>query len=165
MPGFSRASPEQLHDGAGRAAGRQPGTPARTGGRGRAARSRLQRGRHGDIVCRAFREPHRSNSMTGPVVLLTTNLARGGAEAQGAPLALSLSRRGWPVSVVSLLDPSAFQAELREANVQVRSLGMQPGRPNPLALARLAAILRKERPCVLHSHMFHANLLARLPRL
>jgi glycosyltransferase involved in cell wall biosynthesis len=103
--------------------------------------------------------------MTGPVVLLTTNLARGGAETQVALLALSLSRRGWPVSVVSLLDPSAFQAELREANVQVRSLGMQPGRPNPLALARLAAILRKERPCVLHSHMFHANLLARLMRL
>ena len=35
--------------------------------------------------------------MTGPVVLPTTNLARGGAETQVALLALSLSRRGWPV--------------------------------------------------------------------
>jgi glycosyltransferase involved in cell wall biosynthesis/SAM-dependent methyltransferase len=103
--------------------------------------------------------------MTEPVVLLTTNLARGGAEAQVALLAQSLKRRGWPVSVVSLLDPSAFQAELTAAGVQVHSLGMQPGRPNPLALARLAAILRQERPRVLHSHMFHANLLARLMRL
>ena len=95
--------------------------------------------------------------MTGPVVLLTTNLARGGAETQVALLALSLSRRGWPVSVVSLLEPSAFQAELTAAGVQLHSLGMQPGRPDPLAVARLAAILRKERPRVLHSHMFHAN--------
>ena len=100
--------------------------------------------------------------MTGPVVLLTTNLARGGAETQVALLALSLSRRGWPVSVVSLLDPSAFQAELTAAGVQLHSLGMQPGRPNPLALARLAVILRELRPRVLHSHMFHANMLARL---
>ena len=103
--------------------------------------------------------------MTGPIVLLTTNLARGGAETQVALLAMSLSRRGWRVSVVSLLDPSAFQAELTAAGVRVHSLGMQPGRPNPLALARLAAILRKERPRVLHSHMFHANLLARLMHL
>jgi glycosyltransferase involved in cell wall biosynthesis/SAM-dependent methyltransferase len=103
--------------------------------------------------------------MTAPVVLLTTNLARGGAETQVALLALSLKRRGWPVSVVSLLDPSAFQAELAAAGVQVHSLGMRPGRPNPLAAARLAAILRQERPCVLHSHMFHANLLARLMSL
>ena len=103
--------------------------------------------------------------MTQPVVLLTTNLARGGAETQVAALALSLSRRGWPVSVVSLLYPSAFQAELSAAGVQLHSLGMQPGRPNPMALVRLAAILRELRPGVLHSHMFHANLAARLMRL
>ncbi|MCX6630263.1 MAG: glycosyltransferase, partial [Candidatus Solibacter sp.] len=103
--------------------------------------------------------------MTGPVVLLTTNLARGGAETQVALLALSLRRRGWPVSVVSLLDPSAFQAELRAGGVPLHSLGMHPGRPDPLAAARLAVILRELRPRVLHSHMFHANLLARLMSL
>ena len=103
--------------------------------------------------------------MTGPVVLLTTNLARGGAETQVAQLAVSLMHRGWPVSVISLLDPSAFQSDLAAAGVALHSLGMQPGRPNPLALTRLAVILRELRPRVLHSHMFHANLLARLMRL
>lgn len=103
--------------------------------------------------------------MTGPVVLLTTNLARGGAETQVALLALSLRQRGWPVSVVSLLDPSAFQAELSAAGVPIHSLHMHPGRPDPLALARLAVLLRKLRPRVLHSHMFHANLLGRLAHL
>jgi glycosyltransferase involved in cell wall biosynthesis len=103
--------------------------------------------------------------MTGPVVLLTTSLAPGGAETQVALLALSLSRRGWPVSVVSLLDPDLFHVKQIAPGVQVQSLGMQPGRPDPRALARLAAILRELRPQVLHSHMFHANLMARLMRL
>ena len=103
--------------------------------------------------------------MTAPIVLLTTNLARGGAETQVAQLAISLRRRGWQVSVISLLEPSAFERELASSDVPVYSLRMQPGSPNLLALARLVAILRKLRPRILHSHMFHANLLARVTRL
>jgi glycosyltransferase involved in cell wall biosynthesis len=103
--------------------------------------------------------------VTAPVVLLTTNLARGGAETAVANLAVSLARRGWPVHVVSLIEPSAFQAELAAAGVPLHSLQMRPGRPNPLGVARLLAILRQVRPRVLHSHLFHANLLARAIRL
>ena len=103
--------------------------------------------------------------MTPPVVLLTTNLATGGAEAQVFHLAGELHRRGWDVRVISLLPPTAFAAELREAGVEVASLGMRPGVPDPRALARLAGILNRWRPWLLHSHMFHANLLARAVRL
>jgi glycosyltransferase involved in cell wall biosynthesis len=103
--------------------------------------------------------------MKAPVVLLTTNLARGGAETAVALLALSLARRGWPVRVVSMIEPSAFQDELAAAGVPLHSLRMRPGWPNPLAVARLLAILRDTRPRVLHSHMFHANMLARAIRL
>jgi glycosyltransferase involved in cell wall biosynthesis len=103
--------------------------------------------------------------MTGPITLLTTNLARGGAETQVAQLAIRLRRRGWDVGVVSLLPPSAFVTELETAGVPLYSLGMRPGRPDPLAAVRLAALLRRLRPRILHSHMFHANLLARVVRL
>src|ERR1019366_9439844 len=82
-----------------------------------------------------------------------------------ALLALSLRGRGCPGSVVSLLYPSAFQAELTAAGVPLHSLRMQPDQPNPLALTRLAVILHELRPRVLHSHMYHANLMARLMRL
>ncbi|MBI4876623.1 MAG: glycosyltransferase [Acidobacteria bacterium] len=98
--------------------------------------------------------------MKGPVVLLTTNLARGGAETQVAQLALALRRSGWDVHVVSLVRPSAFVSELAPY-----SLGMRPGVPDPLGVARLVWFLRRVRPRILHSHMFHANLLARLVRL
>jgi glycosyltransferase involved in cell wall biosynthesis len=103
--------------------------------------------------------------MTAPVVLLTTNLARGGAETQVFLLALTLHRRGRPVEVVSLLPPTAFQPELSAAGIPLHTLGMQPGRPSPFAVTRLAALLRRLRPLVLHSHMFHANVLARAMRV
>jgi glycosyltransferase involved in cell wall biosynthesis len=99
------------------------------------------------------------------MILLTTNLARGGAETQVALLATRLRARGWPLEVVSLLEPTAFREELSAAGVPVHSLGMRPGRANPLSAARLARILRRVRPGVVHTHMFHANLAGRLARL
>lgn len=103
--------------------------------------------------------------MKGPIVLLTTSMARGGAETQVALLAVELSRRGWPVHVVSMIEPSAFQAELSDGGVALHSLGMQPGRADLMGAARLGSILRKVRPLALHSHLFHANLMGRLARL
>jgi glycosyltransferase involved in cell wall biosynthesis len=103
--------------------------------------------------------------MSGRVVLLTTNLARGGAETQVAGLGRGLKRRGWDVSVISMIEPTAFQEELAAAGVAVFSLSMRPGVASPRGLMRLLALLRHLRPQVLHSHMFHANLLARLARL
>jgi glycosyltransferase involved in cell wall biosynthesis len=103
--------------------------------------------------------------MTERVVLLTTNLARGGAEKQVALLAQALRGRGWAVEVVSLVEPTAFGPELTAAGVSVHSVGMRPGRANAFDAARLASILRRLRPVVLHTHLFHANLAGRLARL
>jgi glycosyltransferase involved in cell wall biosynthesis len=99
------------------------------------------------------------------IALVSTNLARGGAETQVARLAAGLGRRGWEVSVISLLPPTAFERELAAVGVSIHSLGMQPGSPNPAGYVRLLRILRSLRPQVVHSHMFHANLLARVARL
>jgi len=101
--------------------------------------------------------------MKGPLVLMTTGLARGGAEAQVVLLAVAMRERGWRVHVVSMLEPRAFGRELAEAGVAVHSLGMEAGRL--AGLARLAVILRRVRPLVLHCHLFHANLLGRLARM
>jgi glycosyltransferase involved in cell wall biosynthesis len=103
--------------------------------------------------------------MTGRVMMLSTNLARGGAETQVVHLAHGLRQRGWDVSVISMLPPSAFEEELAACCVPVYSLGMRPGVPSPLGFARLVALLGKLRPQVLHCHMFHANLLGRAARL
>jgi glycosyltransferase involved in cell wall biosynthesis len=99
------------------------------------------------------------------VALLTTALARAGAESQVVQCAISLRRRGWETAVVSLLDPTAFVDELAAEGVPVHSLRMQSGRPDPRGLLRLVGFLRAFRPQILHSHMFHANLAARAVRL
>ncbi len=89
------------------------------------------------------------------ITLLTTNLARGGAETQVAQLACRLRRRGLDVAVVSMRTPTAFAEELRDAGVPVHAPGLH----------RLPAVLRGLRPHILHSHMYHANIAARLLRL
>ncbi len=91
------------------------------------------------------------------IVLLTTALARGGAETQVAHLAAGLRRLGEDASIISLTDPEAFTDA-----APVYSLHMRPGVANPFAPARLVALLRRLRPHVLHAHMFHANAAARI---
>jgi glycosyltransferase involved in cell wall biosynthesis len=67
--------------------------------------------------------------------------------------------------VVSLLPIEAFADDLARAGVPAYSLDMRAGRPHPAGLVRLARLLHTLRPHVLHAHLFHANVLARVARL
>lgn len=98
------------------------------------------------------------------VMLVTTSLMRGGAETQVFLLARSLRQRGHQVHVVTLRDPEAYVDALTELGIPLTSLGMARGTPDPRGLARLVATIRSWRPGIVHSHMLHANLLARLAR-
>jgi glycosyltransferase involved in cell wall biosynthesis len=99
------------------------------------------------------------------VALLVTSLDRGGAEIQVALLAVELARRGYTVAVISLVAPTAFTVELMDAGVKVFSLHMRPGVADARGLARLIRFLVRFRPRILHSHLFHANILARVARV
>jgi glycosyltransferase involved in cell wall biosynthesis len=46
--------------------------------------------------------------------------------------------------------------------VPLRSLGMRPGRPNPVSILRLAKWLREERPDVISTWLYHADLIGGL---
>jgi glycosyltransferase involved in cell wall biosynthesis len=99
------------------------------------------------------------------VMHVTTGLSYGGAETQIKGLAIRLNRRGWEVSVVSMLPPCAYVDELKAAGICVYDLRMRRKVPDPRAVLRVASIVRRERPLVVHAHMIHANLLARITRL
>ena len=99
------------------------------------------------------------------VLQLVTGLDPGGAEIQVASLSVELRRRGWDVAVASLLETGSVARGLAEAGVPVITLGIRAGVADPRGLARLAARLGAFRPSILHAHMFHANILARLARL
>jgi glycosyltransferase involved in cell wall biosynthesis len=75
-----------------------------------------------------------------------------------------LKSRGWNVSIVSMRSPKGAVALLESENIPVHTLNA--GGWNPLrALARLRSFLRQERPHILHCHMSHAVLTARVARL
>ncbi len=92
-----------------------------------------------------------------------TGLGTGGAEQQVADLGRLMADRGHTVSIVSLTD--AAQPVPIDTRINVTALGLAK---RPAALARCLLDLRRTltrvAPDVVHSHMFHANLLTRLVR-
>jgi glycosyltransferase involved in cell wall biosynthesis len=105
-----------------------------------------------------------STPRSGLLLIVTTGIAFGGAEVQLVELAERLCRRGWRVHIASMLAPTAFLERLAAAGVTVHTLGMRRGIGDPRAVVRLARLVRSLRPDVVHSHMVHANLLARVTR-
>lgn len=101
---------------------------------------------------------------TGRLLFVITSLDRGGAERQVVDLAVRL-RPSRPVAVLSLKVPELYVDELEAADVEVHTLKVRAGRPTPAALLRYGLFVRRWRPEVIHSHMVHANLLARLGRV
>lgn len=99
------------------------------------------------------------------VTFLTTGLNYGGAETQLMQLATRFKTRGWSVQVISMLPPESYVKDLTASGISVLSLNMHRGKADPRAVFRLAAILRYQHPSILHAHMVHANLLARISRL
>lgn len=98
------------------------------------------------------------------LLFVVNALGYGGAEVQVSHLGIGLRRRGWDVGVVTLTPPVALAERLTANGIDVYSLDMRRGFPNPLAIGRLRRIIRARRPWVVHSHIVHANLLARVTR-
>jgi len=99
------------------------------------------------------------------VVHLITTLTQGGAErvlSQTVPRPTDAPDERHVV--VSLVDGGMFADELRCAGVEVRGLGMRPGRDVVRGAWRLAAALRELRPHLVVSWMYHACLLDLLAR-
>ena len=94
-----------------------------------------------------------------------TSLEHGGAERVVTDLCLAAAARGDAVLAVSLqpLPPpgrDTLVCGLRNAGVTVAALGLTKCRP--WRLLRLRRLLAEWRPDVVHAHLFHAALAARL---
>jgi glycosyltransferase involved in cell wall biosynthesis len=99
------------------------------------------------------------------VVHLITTLTQGGAErvlSQVVPRPDEAP--GERHVVVSLVDGGMFADELRQAGVEVRGLGMRPGRDVIRGVRGLAALLRELQPTLVVSWMYHACLIDLLSR-
>jgi glycosyltransferase involved in cell wall biosynthesis len=93
---------------------------------------------------------------------IITALTTGGAEHMLLRLLQRGDRERFSAQVISLKDVNVMGAKMRAAGVTVRGLGMDPRRPSPLAVARLVAWLRADRPDVIQTWMTHADLIGGL---
>ena len=100
------------------------------------------------------------NSRPGHAMQVIGGLHRGGAERMLVRSVLGLRDLGWRVSVVSLRD-GPLRPELEAADIPLHDLAIT--RRGVVASARsLMTIIRRDRPEVLHSWMFHANIPTRI---
>lgn len=98
------------------------------------------------------------------ILFLSTGLNCGGAEMQIFHLAKGLQARGWQAQVVAMLSGGSIAEMFEESSIPVHDLGIWRGVPDIRAFMRLRKIILMFRPDVVHSHMTHANLLARMTR-
>ncbi|WP_312273479.1 glycosyltransferase [Pseudescherichia sp.] len=97
------------------------------------------------------------------IVMMITGLGMGGAETQVCNLANSLANLDHDVTIVSLVN---IQEVFPHDRVKVLTLNMEKT-PSGFIKAYLKCrkIIKKLKPDVIHSHMVHANIFARLLRL
>jgi glycosyltransferase involved in cell wall biosynthesis len=93
---------------------------------------------------------------------IITGLAAAGAETALYHLLAALDRQEYQSEVISLTDRGTTAARIESLGVPVRALAMMRSVPNPLAIRRIAKILRRSRPQIVHTWMYHSNLLGGL---
>ena len=99
------------------------------------------------------------------VMFLSTSMGMGGADKQLLSAAQLMHAQGHAVCIVSLTELGPMGLEARTQGIRTESLDMRRGVPDPRGLIRLIRLVRAWKPDVLHSHMVHANLMARAVRL
>jgi glycosyltransferase involved in cell wall biosynthesis len=98
------------------------------------------------------------------ILHIITGLDRGGAETVLARLILHMDFKRFSSVVVSLGDEGAYGADLSVAGVPLYTLGMKRGRIFPGALLRLPGILREEKPRLVQTWLYRADLAGLLIR-
>ncbi len=90
------------------------------------------------------------------VLHVITGLRRAGAETMLVKLASSLARAGFDNHVVCLIESGPLAADLESAGIPVVALGMR-SKFDPRPLARLTGMVRRLRPDIVQTWLYHAD--------
>jgi len=96
------------------------------------------------------------------IMHIITTLGPAGAETMLCRIISRMDRSLFENEVVSLTGILDLAGSMERIGVRVRSLGMKTTIPNPLLLMRLAGWIRESKPDVIHTWMYHANLIGAL---
>ncbi len=102
--------------------------------------------------------------MKQPIRLMhiITGLEIGGAERSLHELLRATDRDQSVVEVVCLTREGPIGERIRALGVPVHALGLSRSMPNPLGIVRLSRMIRRFRPDVIQTWMYHADLLGGL---
>jgi glycosyltransferase involved in cell wall biosynthesis len=96
------------------------------------------------------------------IMNIITSLSLGGAEMMLYKLLSRMDRREFEPSVLSLTADGPVGEKIRKLGIQVTSLGMKPGIPDPVHFFRLVRILKEVHPDLLQTWMYHSDLMGGL---
>jgi glycosyltransferase involved in cell wall biosynthesis len=89
---------------------------------------------------------------------LVTSLGQGGAELMLARLLSRIDRDRFDCEVICLGESGAVADLIHATGIPVTILGMRRGRPSAAGFCRLTGQLRRSRPHVLQTWLYHADL-------
>ncbi|MEM9804833.1 MAG: glycosyltransferase [Cyanobacteria bacterium P01_D01_bin.56] len=92
------------------------------------------------------------------LVIVITGLNTGGAEMMLLKLVERLSPQ-FSSEVISLTEIGEIGKLIQSSGIPVTALGMRRGIPNPILFWRLVLLLQRCRPDIVHTWMYHADLL------
>lgn len=96
------------------------------------------------------------------VMHVITTLGPAGAETMLCRIACGMDGTRFENEIVSLTGILDLAERMQAIGVRVRTLGMKKSVPNPLLVMRLARWIRESKPDVIHTWMYHANLIGAL---
>ncbi len=96
------------------------------------------------------------------VTHIITDLSPGGAETMLYRVLSRMDTARFENEVISLTSLGNIAQKIRAIGVPVRALGMKSGIPNPFSVVRLAQWLRRSKPQIVQTWMYHADLIGGL---
>jgi glycosyltransferase involved in cell wall biosynthesis len=105
--------------------------------------------------------------MSGKIRLthVITSLNMGGAEMMLYRLLKHIDRDRFENQVICMIPPGEVGESIRDLDIPVISLGMRSGSPSLTALIRLCRLFHDEKTALVHTWMYHADLLGGLAGL
>jgi glycosyltransferase involved in cell wall biosynthesis len=96
------------------------------------------------------------------ILHLVTGLSTGGAETMLYKLVSKMDRDKFEIQVISLTDVGPIGERIQDSGILVRALGMKRGVPDPRMVFKLIRWLKKDRPDIVQTWMYHADLIGGL---
>ncbi len=94
------------------------------------------------------------------IIHVITQLGIGGAESTVRDLVLRLDPDRFESIVVTVLPKKEIAYQIEQGGVQVISL--DANKYNPFIIWKLVTILKREKPDIVHTQLFHADILGRI---